>query len=458
MHPIAIVGASLLAVVLLMLALVGVLHLTRGTPVERVHAVGDPRRDDDGAPPAIGDPAFVRTASALARTALLPGHRVEVLANGEGTVPRLWDDLRSATRSITVQLYYCQPSRMADEFAEILTTRARAGVDVRFIFDAFGGQNLTRAYLEALRRAGVRVAALRPLRWPTLLARLHTAQNRSHVRLVVVDGRIGYTGGFGLDDKWYGDGRHAAEWRDTNVRCTGPAAWQFQAAFAAAWAEATGELLLGDALFPALPPVGAEPHDVHGGAPHDGASLDGGVVAGLLFATPTSGSTDAERFLAATIACARERLYIANGYFAPDDDFRRLLTAAAARRVDVRILTANARSDVKTLWYAGRARYEELLESGVRIWEYEPAMMHAKSLVADGVWSTVGSMSFDNRALALNDESTLVVHDATIGAQLDAMFVDDLRRATEIRLDAWRRRPWPGRALEAGANLLSRTL
>ena len=422
----------ILGLVVVAFALVGALYLTRGTPVSRVVAVGD-----STGIPAVTDPQFARTVAVLTKVDLLVGNRVEVLSNGEETYPRLWDDLRAARRSITLQMYYSQPGAVADSLAAIVSERARAGVRVLFLHDAFGSQNLTDAYFARLREAGVAVAIFRPLHWWSL----DTFSHRSHIRVVVVDGSVAYTGGFGLDDKWLGDGRSPGEWRDANVRFTGPAVTQLQASFIAGWAEATGSLIAGDLL---LPPEGFRP--------------DGTTYAGLLHASPTVGSTAAERFLALSIAAARRRLYISNSYFVPDDDFRRLLVDAARRGVDVRILTTSEKTDIKTTWYAGRARYEELLEGGVRIYEYQPSMMHAKTLVVDGVFSSVGTLNFDNRSLAFNDESNLLVLDAAIGATMERIFLEDLRFSREIELATFRDRGWTQKLREQGANLISRLL
>jgi cardiolipin synthase len=433
MRPAARVGLVLLGVILVLLALVGLLTVTRGTPVEMVLALGD----RDGPPPAT-DSLFARTMEVYTGVHIEPGNRVEELLNGNGTYPRLWRDLASAQQTITVQMYYALPSKVADTLQKHLMERARAKVRVLLLLDAFGAQHLKKEWRDSLRAAGVEVATLRKLHWYTL----HSAAERSHVRAVVVDGRVGYTGGFGLADYWLGDGRHDNQWRETNVRFEGPAVAQLQAAFAAGWAEANGELLTGDLFFP--------PATFRSGA--------GPTQAGLLFTSPTSGSTPAERFLALSIAAARKTLYISNSYFVPDDDFRKLLVRAAKSGVDVRILTAGPKTDVKTTWYAGRARYEELLRGGVRIYEYLPTMMHAKSMVVDGLWATIGSMNFDNRSHAFNNESNLVTLDSVLGAQMQRTFIDDLRFAKEIRLDEFRRRAWTTKMLELGANLLSRLL
>ena len=430
-----VAAVALVGLVVAAFALAGLQSTIRGTPLRRVEGGREPV--------SVCDPAFPALVGLLTGTTLVPCGRIEVLANGDETFPRLWGDLRAAERTISVQLYYAKPGRVADEFAAILAERARAGVTVRVLLDAIGAKPLLGAYCDELRAAGVQVAVCRPLRWWAL----HKAQHRSHVRLVVVDGRVAYTGCFGLADQWLGDGRRPGHWRDTNVRCAGALAPQCQAAFAAAWTEATGDLLLDRSLFP----------DVS--APSGGADATGASgLAGLLFAAPTFGSTGAERFLAASIAGARHRLWLTNSYFAPDDDFVRLLVEAAGRRVDVRLLTASARSDVKAMYYAARARYEALLEGGVRIYEYQPAMLHAKTLVADSVWCTVGTLSFDNRALALNDESTLLMADRRVAARLEALFEADLAHAHEVTHAGFQRRPWTGRTLEWGATAMSRLL
>jgi cardiolipin synthase len=433
MKPAARIGLILLGALLALLALVGTLTLTRGTPVRMVLALGD-----RGGPPPVTDSLFARTLELYTGLHIEPGNRVEELLNGNGTYPRLWIDIASAKQTVTVQMYYALPSTVADTLQKYLIERAQAKVRVLLLLDAFGSQNLEEEWREKLRDAGVQVNILRRLRWYSL----HNASERSHVRAVVVDGRIGYTGGFGLADYWLGDGRHKEQWRETNVRFEGPAVAQLQAAFAAAWAEANGELLTGDLFFPRA----------------TFKETAGSTLAGLLFTAPTSGSTPAERFLALSIAGAQKSLYIANSYFVPDDDFRELLIRAARRGVDVRVLTAGPETDVKTTWYAGRARYEQLLRGGVRIYEYIPTMMHAKSMVVDGLWSTIGSMNFDNRSLAFNNESNLVMLDATLGAQMQRTFSEDLGYAKEIRLEEFRRRRWTSKMMEWGASLLSRLL
>jgi cardiolipin synthase len=423
------IGRSILLGVILCLSLIGFLHLTRGTAVRHVRGVAS-----DGVPIGVSEPQFPLIVTMMTGTWLSEGNRVEVMLNGDGTYERLWADLRSARQAITLQLYYGAPGRMADTLHNILVERARAGVRVFILYDAFGTVDMPAGQRNALRAAGVRVEPFRPIRLPTL----HLAQNRSHVRGVVIDSQIGWTGGFGIDDKWLGDGHTGGSWRETNVRFEGPAVRQLQAGFAAAWVEATGVLFTGRATLD----------------PQEG----GVTAAGLLYTEPTLGSTAAERFYALSIAGARKTLYITTAYFAPDRNFVDLLSAAAKRAVDVRILTAGPRTDINIVRSAGRAWYDTLLDAGVRIYEWQPTTLHAKTFVVDGEWSTVGSMNFDNRSMALNDESTLMVFDPSIGDEMNQIFMSDLQHAEEVTLATFRRRSWLERIVERGANLITRLL
>jgi cardiolipin synthase len=426
----AAIGYWAAIVLIAFLALTGLLYLLRGTVIQHVRGVST-----DTSPVTPSEPQFPHAVAMLTGTTLLHGNRVELAQDGDGTFARLWDDLRSATESITLQLYYGQRGRVADELLEILVDRAAAGVRVYVLYDAFGLQRISSAEARAaLQRTGVKVVPFRPLNLRTL----HLVQNRSHVRGVVVDGRIGWTGGFGIDDKWLGDGRTNGSWRETNVRFEGPAVHQLQAAFAAAWAEATGVLLTGRMAI--------------------GDDTAGDVAAGLFHAVPTMGSTAAERFVALSIAGATKSLYFTNPYFVPDRNFTRLLADAARRGVDVRILTAGARTDVPVVRLAGRAAYNRLLTAGVRIYEWRPTTLHSKTFVVDGVWSTVGSINFDNRSLVLNDEATLMILDEAVGEQMRQVFFQDLADSEEITLETFRRRPWLDRIDESAALLLARVL
>jgi cardiolipin synthase A/B len=432
MSLIKYIAIAALLLFALVLALIGILSVTHDTPVRNVIAEGD----KDG-PPAIADSLFSRSIELYTGTHIDPGNSVQILLNGEGTYPQLWKDLASAQRTITVQMYYSQPGAVADTMAKYLIEKARQKVRVLLLLDAFGSQPLKKEWLQRVKAAGVEVVWLRPLRWYSL----QKAAQRSHVRVVVVDGRIGYTGGFGLADYWLGDGHHEDQWRETNVRFEGPTVAALQATFAAGWAEATGELLTGDMFFP-----------------KSAFAEVGNMKAGLMHSVPSMGSTPAERFLALSIAGARKSIYISNSYFVPGESFMQLLLAAQRRGVDVRVITVSMKTDVKTTWYAGRTYYEKLLEGGVKIYEYQPTMMHAKSMVVDGIWSYVGSMNFDNRSLSFNDESLLVALDPAVGAQMNSIFLDDIKSSQEMKLDEFRKRPLSNKILEWCAQKLRRVL
>jgi cardiolipin synthase len=426
MFTFVITLAFLLAVAVLLT------FVARGTPVREVRVIGE--GESVG---GVRTPEFRDACQALCATTLTPTHRIELLCNGDELFDRMFTDLQGAHRLITFHVFWFRGGRIADRVLDVLSERARAGVRTLLLLDYYGTDGLGAGYADSLRDAGVEVARFRPPRWDTL----YKAQHRMHVRAVVIDGQIGYTGGFGIDDRWIGDGRHRLEWRDTNVRIQGSAVSQLQASFAANWGEAKGELILGDDVFPS------------------GVAAPGGVQrAGILFSAPSYGSTNAERFFIVSLAGARERWWLTSAYFIPNRAMRRLMCDAVERGVDVRVLTPGANTDRASTWYAARANYEELLDGGVRIYEYRPTMIHAKTMVVDGVWSMVGSLNLDNRSLVLNDEVALVAWDATVGAQLEQIFVEDLQHADEVSLDKVRERAWPARAKERAATLVSRIL
>ena len=418
--------------ILLFFTMAGFLYITRGNPVQGVRVVGS----EDTAPDVSND-LFKKQIESHVNTSLSPGNRVEVLFNGEEVYPALWEDLRNAQHMITWHVFWFRPGQLADHLAEILIERLRSGVKVLLLYDTYGAWGIDDDYWETLAKAGAEVRTFRPLRWHDM----YKWQNRSHTRTVVIDGRIGYTGGFAIHDDWQGDGRHPDQWRDTSVRLAGPAVHQLQAAFASDWAEATGELLVGDTLFP-----------------WEAADGDGDTAAGLLYGSPSLGSTDMERYYALTIAGARRRLWITNAYFVPDDDFRRLMLQAAAAGVDVRALTPGGNTDKRSTWYAARAHYEEMIEGGIRIYEYDPTMVHAKTLTVDGVWCAVGSANFDNRSMSLNDEVVLMMRDEQVARRLEEKFEEDLELATEVDLETFGQRGAWERVKERFYLLFSRFL
>ena len=435
MSPLTL-GAALLLAALLTAVVVLLTFVARGTPVRHVRAIGTERdergdgrpgggtvdeRLDGVSPYAAASETFCEVARVLCDVELAGGHDVRVFTAGDALYDAMLADVGAARRLVTWHVFWHRPGRLADRVADALVARARAGTRTLMLLDHFGARGVDGAYAHRLREAGVEVATFRPPRWNTL----YKAQQRMHVRAVVVDGVVGYTGGFGIDDRWLGDGRHEGQWRDTSVRVRGGAVTRLQAAFATNWAEATGELLLGDAVFP---------FDVEADGPH---------TAGLLGSSPSFGSTAAERFFFVSLAGARERCWLSSAYFLPDRHFRLLLREAAGRGVDVRVLTPGANTDRPSTWHAARAHYGELLDAGVRLFEYRPTMMHAKTIVVDGHWGMVGTLNFDNRSMVLNDEVGLVFWDRALGARLEDVFRDDLRLSDELTVERERRRTGP---------------
>jgi cardiolipin synthase len=404
----------LMGAALLFFTAAGFLYLSRGNPVEGVRVIGGERTAPD-----VSSELFATQVERHVNANLTSGNDLEVLFNGEQVYPRLWEDLRAARDIITWHVFWFKPSELADQLRDILIERLRDGVEVLLLYDAMGAHGVDESYWQALRDAGAEVHAFRPFKWNDV----YKWQNRTHMRTVVVDGKVGFTGGFAIHDDWQGDGKHPDQWRDTSVRIEGPAVHQLQAAFADDWAEATGQLLVGDRLFPPEP-----------------LERDGPHQAGLIYGTPSLGSTDIERFFALTIAGSRQRLWITNAYFVPDDDFRRLLLQATAAGVDVRALIPGGNTDRPSTWYAARSHFEELLEGGVRIYEYDPTMVHAKTLTVDGIWSAIGSANFDNRSMSLNNEVELMICSPEIAERMEAQFERDIERATEVDLEEFRNR------------------
>jgi cardiolipin synthase len=383
-------------------------------------------------------PSFERTLSLYTQTQFEPGNSATILLNGDSTYPQLWRDLRSAQRTIFVAQYFAEPGAIIDSLGAILAERARAGVRVRVLLDGFGAASVTDAWRDSLRAAGAHVEAFRPLKWRTIFR----AGRRSHARMISVDGRIAYAGGFGFADKWLGEGDKLNEWRETSVRVEGSVAEQMQAAFGIAWFEAVGELVAGNELF--VPPGS---YTVHGN-----------VRAGVLHSAPVNGVMGAQRFLALAVMSAERRLYISNSYFVPTAELRRLLVRAAQRGVDVRVLTAGTGTDVRIARSASRNHYDELLEGGVRIFEYTPTMMHAKTLVVDGRWASIGSMNFDPQSIGFNDEANIVLLDAPLAVRMEEIFAADVARSREVTLADLANRSWRERFADWLATQFERLL
>lgn len=388
--------------------------------------------------PPVGSPEFLAALSGATNSPLRRGGTAQLLSNGDRFAPALLRDLRSARRSIDFMVYIWEPGRASDSVLAVLVERARAGVQVRVALDGMGAMNAPDEGFRALRAAGGRVARFHPLRFGEL-TRFH---KRNHRRAIVVDGAVGYTGGAAVGDKWLGDARTPDEWREDMVRVTGPPARSLQAAFAQTWSVITGELLVGPAFYP------PDPEPSAAGAPGEPLSVHVGVLS-----SPSDEQLPLRKVFWLSFASARRRLYVTNAYFVPDHGLLAALKERARAGVDVRVLVPGPLTDAKPVRWAGQAHFEELLEAGVRIYEYQGTMLHAKTLVADGTWTVVGSSNLDIRSMELNQENVLGIVDARFAAQVEATFLRDLRRAHEVRLEEWRRRPWYKKLRERASEL-----
>ena len=384
----------------------------------------------------VDSPDFLRAAEALTGAPISTGNRAELLINGDRIFPVFLETIRSAERTLNLQTYIYWRGEIAEEVAAAVCERARAGVKCNVILDALGAVKMDRALTTRMEDAGVRVIRFRPPK-PYAIRRV---VNRTHRRLLIADGRVGLTGGVGIAAEWTGDAEDADHWRDTHVRVEGPVVRGMQGAFAENWLEGTGQVLAGEEYLPDLEPVD-----------------DGGPMQ-LVRSSAKVGDTNVEALYYLAIASARRSIELTAAYFVPRPAFTDALCSAARRGVDLRILIPGPHIDKGLVRVAGRAAYAELLEAGVRLFEFQPTMLHAKSLVVDGAWASVGTVNFDNRSFQLHDEVTLCVWDERFAGELERAFEHDLERAEEIEPERWDRRGPLQRASEVATTVLRREL
>jgi cardiolipin synthase len=378
----------------------------------------------------LGEPSFFPTIAAHTDAPIIAENRVELLFNGEEIFPAMLDGIRSARKSITYLQYLYKGGDIAFELAEAFAQRCRAGVRVNILIDDHGGSEMPAEIPELWRESGCQMRWFRRIRlfqfitpWELLIYNY-----RNHRRILVIDGRIGFTGGHGVSDAWTGDGRTKEHWRDTDARVEGPIVQQLQAAFVESWRETTGDMLGGELYFPALEPRG-------------------NVNAQVVASSPFGGTYESYLLFLLSIASAKRSIYITNPYFVPDERMTQALLNAVARGVRVVLLTPG-KIDWMLVYRASRRGFGPLLRGGIEIHEYQPALLHAKTMVVDGVWATVGSTNLDNRSFALNQELNLVVHDAAIAGKLERAFNEDLKHSKKLTYEAWKARPFSEKVLE----------
>lgn len=378
-----------------------------------------------------GSEQFVNMAGAYLNNPVYRGGTVELLQNGDRFYPAMLDAIRAARDTINFEVYIFDPDEIGRAFMDAFLDRARAGVEVRVLVDAFGSFKLRKRHRNELRQGGVKVERFRPFG----LSNLVRVYRRTHRRAIVVDGRVAFTGGAAISKKWAGDVRTEHEWRDSMLRITGPLVGGIQSAFTENWIYCTGEVLAGERFFP---PAEAGP----------------GPCSISVVSSPSDAQQPIRLLFWLTMANARRRLWICNSYFIPDPRLRTAVVERARKGVDVRVLVPGNHTDAIPVQLAGRSYYEELLDAGVRIFEFQPAMMHAKTIVADEMWSVLGSANMDERSMELNEENIVGIADEELARTVASGLEADFGRSKEVRLEEWRRRPTWQRGMEAVAKVL----
>ena len=374
---------------------------------------------------SISDPQFRREMSVMMGPSVLPGNQVTALNNGEEIFPAMLEAIRGAQVSVTFETYIYWSGEIGEEFTEALSERARAGVPVHVTIDWVGSIKMDQELLDRMEDAGVEVERYRPLKWYNL-GRMN---NRTHRKLLVVDGRIGFTGGVGIADQWSGDAADPEHWRDMHFRIEGPVVAQIQAAFNDNWIKTTGEVLNGPHYFPPLQPVGEM--DAH-----------------LFIASPAGGSESMHLMYLMAIAAAEESIDLSASYFVPDELILDALMTARKRGVRIRVLVPGKYIDSDAVRFSSKASWGPLLRNGVEIHEYQPTMIHTKLLIIDRELVSVGSTNFDIRSFRLNDEASLNIYDHGFAQQMTGVFEKDLESSKRYTHEMWLDRSWKEKIAE----------
>ena len=384
---------------------------------------------------ALDDPRFRHELGVLLGPPFIAGNRVTALHNGDEIFPAMLAAIRSAKTSITFETYIYWAGDIGHEFAEALSERARDGVKVHVLLDWVGSAKMNEAMLIGMAAAGVQVRKFHPPHW----SNLGRMNNRTHRKVLVVDGRSAFTGGVGIAPPWLGNAQDPLHWRDSHYQVEGPVVAQMQAVFIDNWIKVTGDVLHGADYFTA--PVVA-----------------GTALAQMFSSSPSGGSESMQLMYLLSITAAARSIDLSAAYFVPDALATQALTQAMHRGVRLRIVVPGEHMDSETVRSASRARWGPLLSAGATIAEYAPTMFHCKVMIVDGLLVSVGSTNFDNRSFRLNDEATLNILDADFARQQTAVFNADLGRSRPITFTEWSQRPWQERLRERLASLLGSQL
>ncbi|MGO1002737.1 phospholipase D-like domain-containing protein [Lysobacter sp. CA196] len=410
--------ASAIVATVLITTLLGWLAVNLAGPEKRLQRMPEHRY-------AVTDPQFRQEMGVMLGPALLPGNHVVDLHNGDEIFPAMLQSIASARRTITFETYIYWSGEIGQRFSDALSERARAGVRVHLTIDWLGSAKMDPALLEQMQQAGVRIQRYRPIAWHSL----DRINNRTHRKILVVDGATAFTGGVGVADQWLGHAQDPEHWRESHFKVEGPVAAQMQAAFSDNWIKTTGQVLNGAAYYPTLRPAGQ-------------------MDAQMFLSSPAGGSDSMHLMYLMAIAASSRSIDLAAAYFVPDDLIARALLAARKRGVRIRILVPGKHTDSDAVRLASKAGWEPLLRAGIEFHEYQPTMMHVKLLIVDRHLVSVGSTNFDIRSFRLNDEASLNVYDAGFAERMTRVFETDLAQAAPYTLQHWQQRPWTERFAE----------
>ena len=374
---------------------------------------------------AVDSPEFLSTIAGATGVPFTRGNRLTLLNNGDEFYPAMLEEIARAETSITIEAYIYWEGEIGRQFAQALADRARAGVKVKILLDAIGSNSIGEDILSILKSGGCQIAWYNPIKWYSI----GRFNNRTHRKSLIVDGRVGFTGGAGIADQWRGQAQDVNHWRDVQIRIEGPAVTGLQTGFSQNWLERTHELVSGPEYYP--------PAEMRG--PH---------VALTLMSSPVTGASTVRIMYYLSIICARRTLWIANPYFVPDAPAIDTLIEARKRGVDVKIMVSGNHNDNWLSRHNSVRLYGRLLHAGIKIYEFERTLLHQKTMMVDGVWGTVGTTNFDSRSFAHNEESNICFHDAALVEEMQDTFTDDLRFCTRVNVETWRKRGLFARAQE----------
>jgi cardiolipin synthase A/B len=375
------------------------------------------------------DPQFRREMGVLLGPAILGGNRIQALQNGDEIFPAMLEAIAAARRTITFETYIYWSGQIGERFARALIDRARAGVRVHVMLDWIGCDKMSRQLVAEMQTGGVEVERYHAVHWYSL-GRLN---NRTHRKVLIVDGSISFTGGVGIADQWLGHAQDPAHWRDMHFKVTGPVAAQMQAAFLDNWIKTTGHVLHGDGYFPAIEESGSQEMQ-------------------MFISSPEGGSDSMRLMYLTAITAARRTIDMEAAYFVPDRLMIRELVAARKRGVRIRMLVPGVDIDSKVVGIASKREWGPLLESGIEIHVYQPTMLHCKMLIFDEYMVSVGSTNFDMRSFELNDEASLNIYDENFAGEMTEVFARDLESSTPCTLAHWKRRSWREKSAEIVVN------